>query len=301
METASEDSVDQETAERIKEIDKTEEQLTDNIDREALQVDQSYKRVKQDLENANVPRRDTHAIKKRSIKKDKRIRLGEKQKEREHELRGAGDDGTYDDRVKEVEATADEMSTHMKVKEAEAAKKEQAARSALTEMSNIASKAYADVTKAEERLAGDLNGHKDRDLERDIEQKEQDIEEREQDNLGSIGVDTPDRSYAGSETSDNDEENGSTGDAKTNNGEDGTDTDNSTSAGSASGVDKDIVQRQANFGRPDKHDMSHQAASLATNDAVEADLSAIDQDAEQLEQYQKNAQKEIKAIRSTLN
>jgi len=305
---ASTHSANEKSLEEIVNVDKAEEQLTANIDREAVQVDNSYKRIKRDLEDANVPRRDASAMKK----VEKKVRLGEMQKlRREDDPPGMQLSGDDLDR-QELEAKANEMSTGAKVKEAEAAKREQAARATLTEMSEYASKGYAAITKAEQQLANDLNGHTDEKLEKDIEAKEQDIEERKQGNLGSsTGVEPKDpESEDGENTSTTDTDNTSANDQdvvsrngikrvepKDPESEDGENT-STGDTDNTSANDQDVVSRNANFQRPRENNDRHAVSNM--NSAVQADLSAIDQDSEQLERYQKSSQEEIKTIRQAI-
>merc|ERR1712086_161620 len=76
------------------------------------------------------------------------------------------------------------MVTSAEQKASETQTKEKAARQQLAELSTAATQGYKRLSKAEARLASDLNGHKDLRLEHDIEEKEADLQKRSRKRLG---------------------------------------------------------------------------------------------------------------------
>merc|ERR1712086_41232 len=147
--------------------------LSEKIQREGERVEKSFQGIKTDLEQANVPR----AAKKKASE------LGDNEYP-EGALNDDGNVGSFQDRVKEVEASANAMVTSAEQKASETQTKEKASRQQLAELSTAATQGYKRLSKAEARLASDLNGHKDLRLEHDIEEKEADLQKRSRKRLG---------------------------------------------------------------------------------------------------------------------
>jgi len=315
-------------------VDHDAESLSENIQSEGEEVDHSFKSLKKDLEDANVPRKAKLAMQTKKV-------LGASQDPTEtnfkHNFEPANNAMSFKEKIRKAESEANELVEKAEKQESEAEQQEKDTRIELNSLSDEAKTSYKQLTQSEARLEHDLASHKDLDLEKDIADKEADVEANSKKaKLGEAKSSSLQAAVVAAEAQADSEAEAEQGVAPMSSaGTDGSepaDSDSTNSAEAEQGVtpmstdgsepdDSDSTNADTNQDGSDSEetpvdgsDQSPDGAapraqqrrsvrpmSTAANDGISADLSAIDDDAMQLEQFQKNAVKEIEAIKKPLS
>lgn len=294
------------TEKELSEVDHDAESLSQNIQSEGKEVDHSLKSLKKDLEDANVPRKAKLATQTEKV-------LGTSQQDPtepnfKHDFEPESNAMSFKEKIHETESEAKEMVEKAEKQESEAEQQEKDTREELNSLSNEARKSYKELTQSEARLKHDLAVHKDLDLEKDIADKVADVETNRNAQLGEGKSSSLQAAVAAAEAQADSEAEPERGVAPMSSaGTDGSQPDDSDSTNASTnqdGSDTEETPIDGSDQTPDgaaggraQQQHSIRPMSTATNDRVSADLSAIDDDAMQLEQFQKNAIKEIEAIK----
>jgi len=228
-------------------------------------------------------------------KKAKKVAsLGERQ-----DFPSVDESGSYQQQLQNVEEQAHEMVDQAEAAEKAAESKKQAADDTLARQANMAKTGMAQLKKAEAQLHRDLNGHRDAQLEGDIEQKAEDIE-AQQTKLGESQ--TPlEAAEAAAEAAMGNQEAAMPSEPEEAAAADPYPEDYAAEpsmaaadfSGTASGEAAPALRMPPTSTIP--------AEPAMATDSVSADYSTISSDADQLKSYQETSINEIKQIQEPLS
>jgi len=248
--------------EDMERLDADAENMSDEIQRDAEKLDKKLLDAKAKMKSVGISEE-----------------LGESQ-DPENDDPSTAQDGNfnqddYSDQLSQAESDAEDTVAQAQQDRQAAEDRKMAAEDKMSDLKQQASQGLKQLKKAEARLAMDLNGHTDTQLEHDIENKVADMEQAVERNeeLGESPLEAAERQAE--QASD--------------------DSDQSFDDSSSDPAIDD--QADDNYEAPR---MAAQDQQAMNQGEVSADLSAIESDAKQLEAYQKSSISEIEKIAKPL-